>query len=228
MLQAVGRMVSQNARISIDDAERQAGIDTNGYTEGWGYFLTLCSALDDRLSNPPRLELHDWAEQLLCVPEMRQVIREEHAASHNGGVVVPVPPPMRRDMHRVLKLNTLMRVHLDKFEVILTVDRSSMAFGYAHSMLNQEREAALAAARVTGAPERQVTIPLRAVPRLHSTVCATIIPGCTRRNFNYLRKRLELYLRNAAFIEPHLNLVLPAMLSELRLQFERAIPVVFT
>ena len=228
MLQAAGRMFSQNARISIDDAERQADIDTNGYTEGWGYFLTLCSALDDRLSNPPRLELHDWAEQLLCVPEMRQVIREEHAASHNGGVVVPVPPPMRRDMHRVLKLNTLMRVHLDKFEVVLTVDRNSMAFGYAHSILNQEREAALDAARVTGAPERQVTIPLRAVPRLQYTLRVDITPGNTRENARYLRERLELYLRDAAFMEPHLNLVLFAMLSELRLQFERAIPVVFT
>lgn len=223
------RMYAQNARISINDAERRTAIATNGYTEGWGYFLTLCSALDARPSSTHALELHDWAEQLLCVPEMRQAIREEHAASHNGGVVVHVPIwPSSLDFHRVLTLSTFMRAHTDFFEAVLTIERNAAAMEYARRMLNQEREAALAVAQVAGVPERQVTIPVHYVPRLQCSTRETIVPGQTRQSADRMYRRLERWLRCAADAEPYLQVVMPWLLAELRAQFRRAMLHVFT
>lgn len=235
--------VQHSPEISIDEADRRQALDDNGYTRGWGYFLQLCLALDNRppasdwicnvgtawFGDPPRLELHDWAEQLLCVPEMRQVIREEHAKSHNKGVVIPIPAIPRLYYQRTLVIRTQMRAHMDRFEVVFEFIRNTPAYEYASRMLNQERNDALEAALVAGVSAQRVTIRPVDVSNLDCTLTLSISPDLGPYEhadalFQHLKTRLCVAVSN----DPSLRAVMPAVLIELHRQFLRAVRVVFT
>lgn len=63
--------------VSVDLAEQHVLM---GYTEGWKYFVQLCTVLDHNGVSPG---LYDWVDAVLCVPELRHEIYEWHTALHS-------------------------------------------------------------------------------------------------------------------------------------------------
>lgn len=106
--------------VSVDLAEQHVLM---GYTEGWKYFVQLCTVLNH---NGMSLGFYDWVDAVLCVPELRQVICEWHTALHS---LVKLSAPIE-DECRALQVRTYVDRDDDHLEYIVVVRYNRPATRY--------------------------------------------------------------------------------------------------